>query len=74
MRPSLGHADLPPSTSNTLPVTSRDSVLPSHTTSGETFSGAIASKSWPWVDIISANTVSVIRVRAEGAIAFTVTP
>nr|CRL71982.1 hypothetical protein CPGR_00793 [Mycolicibacter nonchromogenicus] len=55
-------------------MTSLDSTLPSHTTSGLTFSGAIASKAWPWVFIMSANTVSVIRVRADGAIAFTVTP
>ena len=65
---------MPPSTSNTLPVTSRDSTLPSHTTSGEMFSGAMASKSASWVDIMSAKTVSVIRVRADGAIALTVTP
>ncbi len=51
-----------------------DSTLPSHTTSGEMFSGAIASKSLSWVDIMSAKTVSVIRVRADGAIALTVTP
>ena len=38
------------------------------------FSGAIASKSLSCVDIMSANTVSVIRVRADGAIALTVTP
>src|ERR1700735_1119357 len=65
---------LPPSTSNTWPVMSRDSLLPNQTTNGEMFSGAIASKSSSWVDIMSANTVSVIRVRADGAIAFTVTP
>ena len=65
---------MPPSTSNTRPVTSRDPTLPSHTTSGATFSGAMASKSLPRVAIMSANTVSVIRVRADGAIALTVTP
>src|SRR6185437_114784 len=65
---------LPPSTSKTWPVTSRDSLLPNQTTKGEMFSGAIASKSSPWVDIMSAKTVSVIRVRADGAIALTVTP
>ena len=65
---------MPPSTSNILPVTSLDSTLPSQTTSGEMFSGAIASKSSSWVAIMSANTVSVIRVRADGAIALTVTP
>ena len=50
------------------------SGLINHTTNGEMFSGAIASKSSSWVDIMSANTVSVIRVRADGAIALTVTP
>src|SRR5271166_1718221 len=65
---------LPPSTSNTFPVISRDSALPSQTTSGEMFSGAMESKSSSCVAIISAKTVSVIRVRADGAIALTVTP
>ncbi|CFE82466.1 Uncharacterised protein [Mycobacterium tuberculosis] len=65
---------MPPSTSNTFPVTSRDSALPSHTTKGETFSGAIASNPSCGLAIISANTVSVMRVRAAGAIALTVTP
>jgi hypothetical protein len=65
---------MPPSTSNTRPVTSADSTLPSHTTSGEMFSGAMASNPSSGLAIISAKTVSVIRVRAEGAIALTVTP
>ena len=38
------------------------------------FSGAIESKSLPCVDIMSAKTVSVILVRADGAMALTVTP
>ena len=42
-------AMMPPSTSNIRPVTSVDSALPSQTTSGETFSGAIASKPSSWV-------------------------
>jgi hypothetical protein len=65
---------MPPSTSNTRPVTPLDSALPSQTTSGEMFSGAMASKSLSWVDIMSANTVSVMRVRADGAMALTLTP
>ncbi|SLH22162.1 Uncharacterised protein [Mycobacteroides abscessus subsp. abscessus] len=56
------------------PVTPADWVLPSHTTSGEMFSGAIASKPDSGLAIMSAKTVSVIRVRAEGAMALTVTP
>jgi hypothetical protein len=63
---------LPPSTSNTRPVTSADSLLPSQTTSGAMFSGAIASKPSATRAIVSANTASVIRVRADGAIAFAV--
>ncbi|SKS84936.1 Uncharacterised protein [Mycobacteroides abscessus subsp. abscessus] len=66
---------MPASTSNTLPVTSRDSGLPSHTTSGETFSGAIASNApSSGLAMVSAKTASVIRVRAAGAMAFTVMP
>jgi hypothetical protein len=57
-----------------LPVTSRDSALPSHTTNGETFSGAIASKPSSGLAMVCANTASVILVRAAEAIAFTVTP
>src|ERR1700752_3913270 len=72
-QPSPPRISTPPP-SNPFPVTSRDPALPSHTTSGETFSGAMASKSWSCVAIISAKTVSVIRVRADGAIALTVTP
>ncbi len=65
---------VPPSTSNSRPVTCRDSALPSQTTSGATFSGAIASNPSTGAAMVSANTVSVIRVRAAGAIALTVTP
>jgi hypothetical protein len=51
-----------------------DSRLPNHTTSGETFSGAIASNPLSGRAISSANACSVIRVRAAGAIALTDTP
>ncbi len=65
----------PPSTSKTRPVTSRDSSLTNHATNGAMFSGAIASNSpSAGAAIVSANTVSVIRVRAAGAMAFAVTP
>src|SRR4051794_4084214 len=64
----------PPSTSNTRPVTSRDSVEPSQTTSGETLSGAIASNPLSGAFIMSGIATSVIRVRAAGAMALTVTP
>ena len=47
---------------------------PSQTTSGETFSGAIASKPSPGAAMVSAKVCSVIRVRAAGAIALTWTP
>ena len=63
----------PPSTSNTRPVTPPDSSLASHTTSGDTFAGSIASKPESGL-AIDANTFSVIWVRAAGAMAFTVTP
>ncbi|CAM3490336.1 hypothetical protein KIPE111705_10890 [Kibdelosporangium persicum] len=55
-------------------MTSRDSTLPSQTTNGETFSGAIASKPSAGAAIAEANARSVIRVRAAGAMALTVTP
>ena len=64
----------PPETSKTRPVTSRDSGLPSHTTSGATFSGAMRSKPCSGAFIMSAKTASVMRVRAEGATALAVTP
>ena len=63
----------PPSTSNTRPVTPPDSSLASHTTSGDTFAGSIASKPKSGL-VIDSNTPSVIWVRAAGAMAFTVTP
>ena len=55
-------------------MTSRDSALPSQTTSGEMFSGAIASKPLSGFAIMSVKTSSVMRVRADGAIALAVTP
>ncbi len=61
-----------PETSNTRPVTSRESGLASHTTIGEMRRGAISSLSssdaWP------IPRFSVMRVSAAGAMAFTVTP
>ena len=66
---------LPPSTSNTLPVTPALSADPSQATSGATFSGAMASKlPSAGTAIISAKGPSVMRVRAAGAMAFAVTP
>jgi len=66
----------PPETRNTWPVTARDSGLPSHTTSGATFSGALRSKA---PGSMAARRrppprFSVMRVRAPGAMALTVTP
>lgn len=56
-------------------MTSRDPAEPSHTTSGDTFSGAMASNApSAGAAIVCAKTSSVIRVRAAGAIALTVTP
>ena len=46
--------------------TPRDSALPSHTTSGEMFSGAIPSKPEVGFAIMSLKTSSVMRVRADG--------
>ena len=60
---------MPPSTSNTRPVTSRESALPSQTTSGEMFAGSLTSKPASGAFMRSANTSSVMRVRADGAIA-----
>lgn len=51
-----------------------ESVLPSQTTRGETFSGAMASTPSSGAAIMSAKTVSVMRVRAAGAMALTVMP
>jgi hypothetical protein len=66
---------LPPSISNTRPVTRRESTEPSHTTNGETLAGSIASNSpSAGAAIVSANTPSVMRVRAAGAMALAVTP
>jgi hypothetical protein len=64
----------PPSTSNTRPLTARERSEPSQTTSGETFSGAIASNPASGAAIIVLKGPSVMRVRAAGAMAFTVTP
>ena len=44
----------PPSVSKTRPVTPSLAAEPSHTTSGETFSGAIASKPVPGAAMASA--------------------
>ena len=56
-------------------MTPADCSEPSHTTSGDTFSGAMASNA-PSVGaaIVSAKTASVMRVRAAGAMALAVTP
>lgn len=64
----------PPSASNTRPVTPAEASAPSHTTSGDTFSGAIASNAPAVSAMVSAKARSVIRVRAAGAIALTWTP
>jgi hypothetical protein len=64
----------PPATSKVRPVTSLASELASQTTRGETCSGAATSNPLSGLAIVSAKTASVIRVRAEGAIAFAVTP
>ena len=67
---------LPASTSNTRPVIPAESGDPSHTTRGATFSGAISSKASgsSGAAMVAANTCSVMRVRAAGAMALTVTP
>src|SRR5207302_2055946 len=67
-------AMVPPETRNTRPVTSPDSGLPSHTTRGETFSGAERSNSPALTPGRPPPRFSVIRVRAPGAMALTVTP
>src|SRR5215813_752606 len=64
----------PPMTSKTRPVTPLDRALASQTTTGETFSGAIASKPCSGGFIASGKRSSVMRVRAAGAIALAVTP
>src|SRR5699024_342437 len=69
---------LPPSTSKTRPVTSPEASEPSHTTSGETLAGSMASKEPSsggaiWEAMPSPAEV-VIRVRAAGAIALAVMP
>ena len=65
---------MPPAISKVQPVMPFDSLLPSHTTSGETFAGSIPSKPDSGAFIMSAKTPSVMRVRADGAIAFDVMP
>ena len=66
---------MPPSTSNTRPVTSAEASEPSHATSGDTLAGSMASNApSSGVAIISANASSVMRVRAAGAMALAVTP
>ncbi len=49
-------------------------MLASQATSGETFSGAMASKPAAGAVMTPAKSVSVMRVRAAGAIALAVTP
>ena len=46
----------------------------SHATTGELLAGSIASNASSLSAIISGNAPSVIRVRATGAIALTLTP
>ena len=61
----------------TRPVTSRDSALPSQTTSGEIFAGLSGSKAPSVVGATSpvmSLRPAVMRVRAIGAMALTVTP
>ncbi len=65
---------MPPFTSKTRPVTSRDSRLPSQTTSGEMFSGAFSSKLPSCGAAMSVKMASVMRVRAAGAMALAVIP
>ena len=68
----------PPSISKTRPVTFDDSTDPSHTTSAEMFAGSIASNEpssgAAICAAIASPAPSVICVRADGAIALTVTP
>lgn len=65
----------PPSASKTRPFTPAEASEPSHTTSGDTFSGAIASNSpAAGAAMVRAKVSSVIRVRAAGAMALTWTP
>ncbi len=64
----------PPSASKTRPVTPALAAEPSQTTSGETFSGAMASKPVAGAVMACAKARSVMRVRAAGATAFTWTP
>ena len=64
----------PPWASNTWPLTCEDASLPSHTTSGATFSAAQESKPDSGAYTTSAIADSVIEVRADGASALAVTP
>ena len=64
----------PPETSRIFPLTSEESADTSHATRGEMFAGSIASNPSSGAFIMSANTPSVMRVRAAGAIALEVTP
>ena len=66
----------PPHTEKTRPVISRDSALPSQTTRGAMFSGARVLKppSYCLASSLTEARSSVIRVRAVGAMALTVTP
>ncbi|MND00111.1 hypothetical protein D3C83_186130 [compost metagenome] len=56
-------------------MTAADPGEPSHTTNGETFSGAMASN-WSSATsaIMSVKTPSVMRVRAAGQMALAVMP
>jgi hypothetical protein len=62
-----------PSTSNTRPVTSRESALPSHTTSGEMFAGSLRSNPDPALACVAERLLRHARP-GRGAIAFAVTP
>lgn len=74
MRPALGDPDDAALDLEYLPSDIAGLRTAQPTTKGETFSGAIASNPSCGLAITSANTVSVMRVRAAGAIALTVTP
>jgi hypothetical protein len=64
----------PPNTTSTWPLTSPAASLASHATTGATLSGLHSSNPASGGAATSPNSASVIRVRARGAIALTVTP
>ena len=59
----------PPPRSKRRPVPPADCSGPSHTNSGEQLAGSMASNSPARTSAIESNTPSVMRVRAEGAMA-----